>query len=97
MEHRILAWVLVINERAWFFSVDYTMTQRRVEERFVHCGRLQSRGVEQESSGDEPCWARTNSKKNHVTKNELFDSQKSSNPSWRSWKFDDPQVLLDAT
>ena len=26
-------------------------------------------------------------------KNELFDSQKSSYPSWRSWKFDDFRLL----
>ena len=26
-------------------------------------------------------------------KNELFDSQKSSNPSWRSWKFDDFRLI----
>ena len=49
MEHRTLAWVLVINERARFFSVYLdSMQDRRVEEGLFHCRRLQYRGVKQE-------------------------------------------------
>ena len=57
MEHRTLAWVLVINERAWFFSVHLDSVQRGkidvLRKGLFHCGRLQSRGVKQENSADE--------------------------------------------
>ena len=57
MEHRTLPWVLVINERAWFFSVHLDSRQdRHVEDGLFHCGRLQSRGVKQEHSADKPCF-----------------------------------------
>ena len=60
MEHRTLAWVLVINERAWFFSVLFDSVQRGkidvMRKGLFHCGRLQSRGVKQENSADEPCF-----------------------------------------
>ena len=32
-------------------------------------------------------------KKLYNAKNELFDSQKSANPSWRSWKSDDFRLI----
>ena len=60
MEHRTRAWVLVINERAWFFSVHLDSMQRGkidvLRKGLFHCGRLASRGVKQENSADEPCF-----------------------------------------
>ena len=93
MEHRTLAWVLVINERAWFFSVDLDSRQQgkinHVEERFVPLwmlaiSRCKTRKFRRRAlflcfymfrwniavipgAGWAPR-ARTNSKKNHITK-----------------------------
>ena len=51
---------LVINERAWFFSVHLDSMQRAkidvLRKGLFHCGRLQSRGVKQENSAEEPCF-----------------------------------------
>ena len=52
--------MLVINERAWFFSVHLDSMQRGkidvLRKGLFHCGGLQSRGVKQENSADEPCF-----------------------------------------
>ena len=60
MEHRTLAWVLVINVRARFFSVHLDSMERGkidvLRKGLFHCGRLQSRGVKQENSADEACF-----------------------------------------
>ena len=60
MERRTITWVLVINERAWFFLVHLDSMQRGkidvLRKGLFHCGGLQSRGVKQENSADEPCF-----------------------------------------
>ena len=66
MEHRTLAWVLVINERAWFYSVhiDSSQGHRPWSRRDIdvlgidlfHCECLQYRGVKPENSADEACF-----------------------------------------
>ena len=60
MEHRTLAWVLVIIERAWFFSVHLdSMQQEKIDvlrKDLFHCERFRSRGLKPENSADEPCF-----------------------------------------
>ena len=60
MEHRTLAWVLVIIERAWFFSVHLdSMQQGKIDvlrKDLFHCERFRSLGLKPENSSDEPCF-----------------------------------------